>query len=87
MLITLDKNEVQSAIQCYLSREGIDTDKYDLDIKIVVSRSSEDTKIEVEMNQREVIVSDVEAPAYMETKESSNPDSPFGDTVDEVSGD
>ncbi len=87
MLITLDKNEVQSAIQCYLSREGIDTDKYDLDIKIVVSRSSEDTKIEVEMNQKKVIVSDVEAPAYMETAEVANPGSPFGDITDETTGD
>ena len=87
MQVILDRSEVKEAIQCYLSREGIDTDKYDLDIKIVVSRSSEDTKIEVEMNQKEVIVSDVEVPAYMETVEVANPGSPFGDIPDEATGD
>jgi len=51
MKIILEKNEVENAVQCYLSREGIDTDKYDLDIKIIVSRSSDDTKIEVDLNQ------------------------------------
>jgi len=87
MQVILDKEEVREAVQCYLSREGIDTNKYDLDIKIVVSRSSDDTKIEVDMNQKEVVVSDVEAPAYMAAAEVASPSSPFGDTIDEVSGD
>jgi len=59
MKIILGKQEVEEAIECYLTREGINTAKYDLDIKIVVSRSSDDTKIEVDLNQvKEVIVPD-----------------------------
>ena len=81
MKIILGKSEVENAIECYLTREGINTAKYDLDIKIVVSRSSEDTKIEVDLNQSDKAD---EAPAYME--EETTAGSPFGDK-DEVSGD
>ncbi len=82
MKIILEKAEVENAVQCYLSREGIDTDKYDLDIKIVVSRSSEDTKIEVDLNQVEEaeVPVEEEAPAYMEKEVKSG--SPFG--IDET---
>ncbi|MCD6434877.1 MAG: hypothetical protein J7L15_00590 [Clostridiales bacterium] len=79
MKIIVGKSEVENAIQCYLSREGINTDKYDLDIKIVVSRSSEDTKIEVDLNQIEdkfTQVIEEETPAYM--SKSDKPGSPFG---------
>jgi len=82
MQVTLDKNEVQAAVECYLTREGINTAKYDLDIKIVVSRSSDDTKIEVDMDQKsEPVV--VKTPAY--TTEVPASGSPFG--ADEVTGD
>ena len=87
MKIILGKNEVENAIECYLTREGINTGKYDLDIKIVVSRSSEDTKIEVDMTQVEnkpVTLQDgdeVPAEAYPVLG------SPFGDKTDEVAGD
>jgi len=74
MKIILGKNEVENAIQCYLSREGINTDKYDLDIKIVVTRSSDDTKIEVDMETKKVI-----DPAIIaETDPVSPATSPFG---------
>ena len=83
MKIILGKSEVENAIQCYLSREGINTDKYDLEIKIVVSRSSEDTKIEVDLHQVNGVVEEAaEAPAYMDPPSTG---SPFG--VDEASGD
>ncbi len=84
MKIILGKQEVENAIECYLTREGINTGKYDLDIKIVVSRSSDDTKIEVDMDQKSEPVID-EAPAYMD--EVSETGSPFGDKDDEVAGD
>ena len=86
MKIILGKNEVENAIECYLTREGINTAKYDLDIKIVVSRSSEDTKIEVDMTQVEnkpVTLQDGdEVPV-----ETDPVGSPFGDKTDEVAGD
>ena len=82
MKIILEKAEVENAVQCYLSREGIDTDKYDLDIKIVVSRSSEDTKIEVDLNQTESVAEEVETPAYLEEKDPVKTGSPFG--IDET---
>ncbi len=82
MKIILGKQEVEEAIECYLTREGINTGKYDLDIKIVVSRSSDDTKIEVDMEQRSEPV--VNAEIAIETDPA--PSSPFGD-VDEVAGD
>ncbi len=83
MKIILGKQEVEEAIECYLTREGINTGKYDLDIKIVVSRSSDDTKIEVDMEQRSEPV--VNAGNAIET--DSVPGSPFGDKDDEVAGD
>ncbi len=83
MKIILGKQEVENAIECYLTREGINTKKYDLDIKIVVSRSSDDTKIEVDMDQKSEPVAE-EAPAYM--GEVTPASSPFGDKVDEEEG-
>ncbi|RLA57508.1 MAG: hypothetical protein DRQ78_13410 [Epsilonproteobacteria bacterium] len=78
MKIILGKNEVENAIECYLKREGINTAKYDLDIKIVVSRSSEDTKIEVDLNQvaEQPVAETEETPAYMEETAGG---SPFGE--------
>ena len=82
MKIILGKEEVENAIECYLTREGINTGKYDLDIKIVVSRSSDDTKIEVDLNQvKEVIVPD--SPA-IDVETDPVPGSPFG--TEEVKG-
>ena len=78
MKIILGKQEVEEAIECYLTREGINTAKYELDIKIVVSRSSEDTKIEVDMNQ---------VPKPIVEAEDSTHGSPFGENSDEVAGD
>ena len=72
MKIILGKNEVENAIECYLTREGINTGKYDLDIKIVVSRSSDDTKIQVDMEQR------VEPASIAEIDPVSPATSPFG---------
>jgi len=78
MKIILGKNEVENAIECYLTREGINTGKYDLDIKIVVSRSSDDTKIQVDMEQR------VEPASIAEIDPVSPATSPFGsDEVEE----
>ena len=80
MKIILGKNEVENAIECYLTREGINTGKYDLDIKIVVSRSSDDTKIEVDMDPRKVI----EPSIIAEMDPVSPATSPFGS--DEAEG-
>ena len=82
MKIILGKNEVENAIECYLTREGINTGKYDLDIKIVVSRSSEDTKIEVDMKQ----VSEPVIGKEIEIEEDPVLGSPFGGK-DDVTGD
>ena len=82
MKIILGKNEVENAIECYLTREGINTGKYDLDIKIVVSRSSEDTKIEVDMKQ----VSEPVIGKEIESEEDPVLGSPFGGK-DDVTGD
>ncbi len=80
MKIILGKDEVENAIECYLTREGINTGKYDLDIKIVVSRSSDDTKIEVDMDPKKVI----EPTSIAETDPVSPATSPFGsDEVEE----
>jgi len=78
MQVILGKDEVQSAIECYLAQEGINIDKYDLDIKIVVSRASDDTKIEIDMVQKKVI-EPVEQVAYM-VDEIKPATSPFGET-------
>ena len=82
MKIILGKDEVENAIECYLTREGINTAKYDLDIKIVVSRSSEDTKIEVDMKQ----VSEPVIGKEIEVEEDPVLGSPFGGK-DDVTGD
>jgi len=82
MKIILGKDEVENAIECYLTREGINTAKYDLDIKIVVSRSSEDTKIEVDMKQ----VSEPVIGKEIEAEEDPVLGSPFGGK-DDVTGD
>ena len=74
MKIILGKNEVEAAIECYLSREGINTGKYDLDIKIVVTRSSDDTKIEVDMEPAK----DIETASIAEIDPVSPATSPFG---------
>ena len=74
MKIILGKSEVENAIECYLTREGINTAKYELDIKIVVSRSSEDTKIEVDMNQVPKPIVETETEAEIDPVGS-----PFGD--------
>ncbi len=82
MKIILGKEEVENAIECYLTREGINTAKYDLDIKIVVSRSSDDTKIEVDMAQvKEVAVPDNQT---IDIEKDPVPGSPFG--TEEVEG-
>ena len=52
MKVVLDLKEISDAVECYLARQGMDTDSFDLDVKILVSRSSEDNKIEVEMNKK-----------------------------------
>ena len=83
MQVILGKDEVQSAIECYLAQEGININKYDLDIKIVVSRASDDTKIEIDMVQKKVI-EPVEQPAYM-VDEVKPATSPFGDVEATVS--
>jgi len=54
MKITLGKDEIADAVECYLARQGLKTDGFDLDVRIVVSRSSEDNKIEVDMVQKEI---------------------------------
>ena len=82
MKIILGKDEVENAIECYLTREGINTAKYELDIKIVVSRSSEDTKIEVDMKQ----VSEPVIGKEIEIEEDPVLGSPFGGK-DDVTGD
>jgi len=51
MKVILGKEEIADAVECYLAKQGLNTDIFDLDVRIAVSRSSEDNKIEVEMTK------------------------------------
>ena len=74
MKVTLMKEEIAEAVECYLAKQGMATESFDLDVKIVVSRSSEDSKIEVEMNKRDT---SCDAPSEPMAKEAE-PELPFG---------
>ena len=53
MKMILGTSEISEAIECYLARQGLNTHAFDLDVKIIVSRS-EDSKIEVDMTKKEI---------------------------------
>ena len=77
MKIILGMAEISDAVECYLARQGLNTDNFNLDVRIVVSRSSEDNKVEVDMSQKEEKPEDIPEEPINRL--------PFGS--DEVSGD
>jgi hypothetical protein len=81
MKIILGKIEVEDAIECYLSKQGLNTSVYDLDIKIVVSRSNDDTKIEVDLtkNENEIEQAFPTEPMNRDVEEDRPTTDPFGD--------
>ena len=74
MKVTLMKEEIAEAVECYLAKQGMATESFDLDVKIVVSRSSEDSKIEVEMNKKDEPSDVPSGPIAREAE----PEVPFG---------
>jgi len=74
MKITIGKNEIEEAVECYLSKKGLDLEQYDLDIKMIVGRT-DDARIEIDLNQGKEESNDVvdELVPRVET-----PSAPFG---------
>ena len=58
MKVILGKEEIADAIECYLARQGLNTSSFVLEVRIAVSRSAEDNKIEVEMKKKEEVLED-----------------------------
>jgi len=53
MKVTLEKSEISEAVVCYLNQQGLDVSKDSVQIRIITARSSEDTRIEIELNSSE----------------------------------
>ena len=74
MKVTLVKEEIAEAVECYLARQGMATESFDLDVKIIISRSSEDSKLEVEMSKKDTSNDVPSEPVVREAE----PELPFG---------
>jgi len=88
MHIVIDQPELKEAIVCYLQKQGFNTDIYDVDVNIKVSRSSEDNKIEVDLKRKTEELDKPVIPAGQIARGMpANDTVPFGGLSDEVSGD
>ncbi len=55
MKITIDEKEINSAVECYLAKQGVNVDAYDLTINVNAGRSDSGPRIEIDMTQKEVV--------------------------------
>ena len=54
MKIIIDQAEINSAVACYLAKQGVDVDSYDLDIDVTAGRGDSGPRIEIDMTQKPV---------------------------------
>ncbi len=57
MKITIDEKEINSAVECYLAKQGVNVAAYDLTINVNAGRSDSGPRIEIDMTQKEVVES------------------------------
>lgn len=57
MKITIDEKEINSAVECYLAKQGVNVDAYDLNINVNAGRADSGPRIEIDMTQKEVVES------------------------------
>lgn len=52
MKITIDSGEIESAVECYLARQGVAVDSYELTIQVTAGRADSGPRIEIDMVQK-----------------------------------
>ena len=75
MKMILGTSEISEAVECYLAKQGLNTGAFDLDVKIIVSRS-EDSKIEVDMTKKELTQKQIDLQSEVDV--TVNTELPFG---------
>ena len=59
MKITIDSGEIESAVECYLARQGVAVDSYELTIQVTAGRADSGPRIEIDMVQKLEPIEDV----------------------------
>ncbi len=51
MKIQIDEQEIGEAVQCYLSKQGVNVDSYSLEFNVIAGRSDSGPRVEITMTK------------------------------------
>ena len=62
MKIQIDEHEIAEAVECYLARQGVAIDQYDLTINVIAGRTETGPRVEINMEKKDLQVEKATVP-------------------------
>ena len=59
MKIQLDETEIGEAVECYLSKQGVNTGSYDLSFNVIAGRTDTGPRVEINMIKKDERKTDI----------------------------